>query len=243
VDKTTCSVDGCNRPAYCRGWCNTHYQRWRAGKDMTTPILEQHSKSGVCAMVGCDRPIKARGICRTHYERWRSGDMDLNIQFQVRGSSEDRFLFYVDKDGPIASNNPELGQCWIWTSSQNDRRNRRGRGGFKSDKNGKTVSPYRWAYEHWIGTIPDGLVLDHFACDNGSGGCVNPWHCRPATNSENVQRALDKRSRMTHCCKGHELTPDNVYVTIICKTCRGGVVKPLPPQVILRIRTILGLDP
>lgn len=24
-----CSVDGCRKPAKARGWCNTHYERWR----------------------------------------------------------------------------------------------------------------------------------------------------------------------------------------------------------------------
>ena len=25
----TCKVNGCERPAHSRGWCPTHYQRWR----------------------------------------------------------------------------------------------------------------------------------------------------------------------------------------------------------------------
>ena len=31
-----CSVDGCERPAYARGWCSRHYQRWRNNGD---PLL------------------------------------------------------------------------------------------------------------------------------------------------------------------------------------------------------------
>lgn len=31
MSKRTCSVDGCDRPFYGKGWCNMHYQRWRKG--------------------------------------------------------------------------------------------------------------------------------------------------------------------------------------------------------------------
>ena len=26
--KATCAIEDCDRPAKCRGWCSTHYQRW-----------------------------------------------------------------------------------------------------------------------------------------------------------------------------------------------------------------------
>jgi hypothetical protein len=30
--------EGCGRVARSRGWCSSHYRRWRAGKPLDTPI-------------------------------------------------------------------------------------------------------------------------------------------------------------------------------------------------------------
>lgn len=34
----TCRQTGCQRRAHSRGWCTTHYRRWRGGHDMDAPI-------------------------------------------------------------------------------------------------------------------------------------------------------------------------------------------------------------
>lgn len=33
MPKRTCSIDGCERPHEARGWCNRHYEKWRAHGD------------------------------------------------------------------------------------------------------------------------------------------------------------------------------------------------------------------
>ena len=72
---------------------------------------------------------------------------------------------------------------------------------------------HRVRYEMEVGLIPDGMVLDHFACDNGAGGCCNPLHCRPVTRRENTLRgdtAAARQAARTHCPLGHPLTGDNL---------------------------------
>lgn len=56
---------------------------------------------------------------------------------------------------------------------------------------GKTIRAHRAYYEHYVGTIPDGLwVLHH--CDNPM--CVNPEHLYVGTQADN-ERDKDARGR------------------------------------------------
>jgi len=73
MTRTTCSIEGCERPVYARGWCAGHWYRWRHhGSPSAGRPLGQYgsSASDVCSIEGCERPIAARGWCRTHYRRW-----------------------------------------------------------------------------------------------------------------------------------------------------------------------------
>lgn len=40
-----CSIDGCGRPYYGRGWCSKHYQRWFIHGDPNTLIVVRNSGS------------------------------------------------------------------------------------------------------------------------------------------------------------------------------------------------------
>lgn len=93
------------------------------------------------------------------------------------------------------------GECWLWAASVD----RDGYGKF-GQPTGGWVRAHRWAYEHLVGPIPDGLVIDHL-CRVRS--CVNPSHMEPVTPRENTERGL--RHDPNQCKYGHEYTPDNVY--------------------------------
>lgn len=113
--------------------------------------------------------------------------------------------------------------CWVWTST----RSRKGYGRFRSS--GRQVQAHRFAYELHVGSIPEGLQLDHL-CRNTS--CVNPEHLEPVTNKENTLRGGNRaavNARKTHCDRGHPLEGDNLRVSSsgrrICKACRNAINK------------------
>lgn len=112
-----------------------------------------------------------------------------------------RFLEKILKD-------PGTG-CWNWTGTLQ-------KNGYSTFYlQGRTLRGHRWSYEHYVGTIPDGLEIDHL-CRNRK--CVNPEHLEPVTAQENSRRAM-----RSHCVNGHEFTDDNTYMhggKRYCRECR-----------------------
>lgn len=107
--------------------------------------------------------------------------------------------------------------CWLWKSSTNHG----GYGEFTvpaaTSRGKKTVAAHRWAYEHFVGPIPDGLTIDHLCRVRH---CVNPAHLEPVT----VQDNLARRPPKTHCPNGHPYQGSNLRVNRQgakeCRTCR-----------------------
>lgn len=78
MPERTCKVHDCDRDAsgYSgggRGWCATHYMRWRRTGDPDTggAIIRQHATGTSCLIDSCAKPTVARGYCNNHYRRWR----------------------------------------------------------------------------------------------------------------------------------------------------------------------------
>lgn len=98
--------------------------------------------------------------------------------------------------------------CWEWTGHITPD----GYGRYSlPDKLGNILA-HRWAYELFIGPIPDGLTLDHL-CRVKT--CVNPYHLEPVSARVNVQRA-----QSNFCKRGHSLQDSyKWHGTRNCRPC------------------------
>ncbi len=110
----------------------------------------------------------------------------------------------------LSIDNPD--GCWLWSASHTPQ----GYAQFWCAHGGqpqpRVTTGHKAAYEHWIGPVPAGLVLDHEVCD--VRGCVNPWHLATKTHRANILRGMGATARkaaQTHCVHGHAFTPENTY--------------------------------
>ena len=109
--------------------------------------------------------------------------------------------------------------CWLWTAST------KGAGYGQYIIEGKSYLSHRLSYEMLVGSIPEGLVIDHL-CKVKT--CVNPEHLEAVTQYENMMRSESGaylKSR-THCPKNHPYSGTNLYVSPrggrFCRACRRG---------------------
>lgn len=163
-----------------------------------------------CSVRTCEKPHHAHGMCGMHNRR-NMVHGDPHYTPLVR-TPQENFWRRVDKSGT----------CWLWTGYVDA--NGYGHVG-QTKPNRPTPSQtkmvHRIAYELLVGTIPEGMHLDHLCRVTN---CVNPDHLEPVTVRENVRRGIHG-VLTTHCSEGHELSGRNVYVrpsdnSRRCVTCR-----------------------
>lgn len=81
-----CSIADCSRRSRTRGWCSTHYERWRVHGD---PNHETWARIKKCQIVDCAKPNAASGLCSMHYSRkQRKGDALAPTEFRGVYSSD-----------------------------------------------------------------------------------------------------------------------------------------------------------
>lgn len=74
-----CSIKGCSRPVFGRGWCSAHYQRWRKHGDPERIVRVFRVGGEVCSVDGCVRDaaqLTPIHLCAMHKSRlWKTGSV------------------------------------------------------------------------------------------------------------------------------------------------------------------------
>lgn len=122
--------------------------------------------NGTCSIDGCGRPVVSRSMCSGCYQKWIARTAP-HERPPVTLDIEHRYWAKVDQSAGHDG-------CWPWTAQLNiggygifwD-------GTYNAKGQGRKVKATRWAWEQYIGPIPDGLLVCH-TCDNPP--CQNQRH-------------------------------------------------------------------
>ncbi|MEU4967832.1 HNH endonuclease signature motif containing protein [Streptomyces smyrnaeus] len=173
---------------------------------------------------GCSKPLSGirvrRGRCRRCYYQLLKDHKEGRIGLsEIEGNWPPRTF-----TGNLQASRASANECWEWTGELSEK------GYGRTQRKGRYTGAHRAVYEHLVGPIPEGLVLDHL-CRNPP--CVNPAHLEPVTNRDNILRGIGVgaiNAQKTHCIRGHEFTPENTLRLgpnwpggpdrRACRTCR-----------------------
>ena len=165
-----CSVDGCVKFCFARGWCDVHYKRWQKYKDVN---FVKRKLNLLCMVENCGKPHQAKGYCKRHYERLRINGSPYILKKNPWSSFDTAFEEFeshlIKKNGS---------DCWGWYGTKD----RQGYGYFSFGN--KRYKNSRFSYEYYIGEIPDGMFCCHH-CDNPE--CSRPDHLFIGTPKDNTQ--------------------------------------------------------
>jgi hypothetical protein len=151
-----------------------------------------------------------------HYQRWQRHGDPLQPG-RIVGDDKARLWSKIDRRGDD--------ECWPWTGALFPT----GYGAIQI--NGKVNYAHRVVHGLLVGSIPDGLVLDHIChkpdeCEGGDGcphrRCVNPHHLAVGTYADNnaPDRISSAQRRKTHCPQGHPYDAANTYLYRGGRNCR-----------------------
>ncbi len=102
--------------------------------------------------------------------------------------------------------------CWLLTGHR--MKNGYARTSVSTHGGPRSLLAHRVAYALFIGSIPEGMTIDHLCCVKH---CINPTQLEPVLNRENSGRYW--RTVLTFGC-GHPRTPENRrYDGLGCLIC------------------------
>lgn len=121
MSDNSCSVPACSRAAKSRGWCGTHYERWRITGSIELAPREQRT----CSHDGCGIRHYSKGMCKPHYRQayyatnggrerathadWRAGNREYDRARWAAWYAEHADELAVGKRARHAAN-PEAGR-------------------------------------------------------------------------------------------------------------------------------------
>ena len=65
-----CSIESCGKKHFGKGFCESHYLRFRRNGDPVAGRASPTSKLGRCSVEGCNNAILSQKMCSAHY--WRN---------------------------------------------------------------------------------------------------------------------------------------------------------------------------
>ena len=213
-----CEIEGCDGQVKSRGWCSTHYARWRNHGD---PMKLLRGTRNPCTVDGCDRIGKNGNPCHMHYkqEHRKRGSIKKNCEFcgdrfgtysgSVRFCSKSCAGDWTHSTGRAGRpKSTPLADAWESGDmkgflklvkedcAETDRGCWEWQGSL--DQSGyaiiyvrKALAGHRITFEaaHGVGL---GKMHGHHIC--AVRRCVNPDHIQPATAAENSLEMMSRNS-------------------------------------------------
>jgi len=174
--QTICKVEGCGKTSRARGWCNTHYRRWKRNGDPEKTMVTIGGGSGTCSECGCNKPAKTIGHCKSHARRMSLYGSPFGAPVNPANGDLARWI------GESKTHNSD--SCLIWPFG----RMSNGYGSITYHGLRTTASRAMCIAAH--GNPPTEKHEAAHSCGKGHEGCVNPKHLRWATSKENSADAF-----------------------------------------------------
>lgn len=221
MDKGTCSIEDCGRPARTRGWCGRHYQRWCNHGD---PLcLKQVRK--LCTVESCDGYRLSRGLCGQHHHRRLTDERNPPAPLALPGERWAPIPGHAHEASdhgrvrsPARTTTDSIGR-----TSQFRARVLIGRlnaYGYRVVSLGKkghsgNFMVHRLVLEAFVGPCPEGMETRHLNGDRVDNRLENLTWGTPFENAMDRQlHGTDRHAAQTHCNRDHSLSGPNLSFTV-----------------------------